>query len=275
MRKLIKKLLNEGLLVESLFHGTNRKELNWGERNEDPDYNMLGYGIYLTDIEDEAKYYAKKKKDGTKYVHTFRPMNANIVNWDGPLPKNILSYVNDNSEFFLFGNDNEIEFDDYEVDTKDGTLEWDFLGDDLPEWAIEDGASPGYFIIKYDNNHNQIGDIMYGLSKKEILDIVNKYGVNNTKSIEIDPTIFYGITGVENDELNSKNMLLSVANFYTFLYYKFGSTKKASEFLTKLGIDGVTKAQDTSDFGYSEKVPKVTVIYNPNKFKKTNTFSVK
>jgi hypothetical protein len=35
-------------------------------------------------------------------------------------------------------------------------------------------------------------------------------------------------------------MLLSVANFYTFIYYKLGSTKKLLIFLVGLNIDGVT-----------------------------------
>jgi hypothetical protein len=61
MKEVIKKLLRESLLFEKLYHGTNRKELNWEDRNESSDFNMLGYGIYLTDIKDEAKYYAKNK----------------------------------------------------------------------------------------------------------------------------------------------------------------------------------------------------------------------
>ena len=191
------------LLRETLFHGTNRKELNWDNRTDDPDYNMLGYGIYLTDIKDEAEYYAKERESGDKYVHTFKPINANIVSWDGPLPNSVLDYVKNNPDFF------------------------------------------------------------------------KKHKTNKGLVFDIDPTIFYGITGVNNDELNTKNMLLSVANFYTFLYYKLGSTKKASEFLVKLGIDGVTKQQDTSDFGYSDKKPNVTVIFNPNKFKKIKTYVLK
>jgi hypothetical protein len=54
-----KKLLRESLLFEKLYHGTNRK-LNWEDRNESSDFNMLGYN-YLTDIKDEAKYCYKNK----------------------------------------------------------------------------------------------------------------------------------------------------------------------------------------------------------------------
>lgn len=269
MKNKIKKLLRENLLIETLFHGTNRKELNWNDRNPDPDYNMLGYGIYLTDIQDEAKYYANKKQEGIKYIHTFKPINANIVNWDGPLPESILAYIKNNPNFFNGGND--VDFEDYSIETSDGSLEWDYIEDPIPDWAKADNGKSGYFIIKYDSNGNQVGKIKYGLTKEQVLSIANQLSSNRGISFEIEPSIFYGITGIKNDELNTQNMLLSIANFYTFLYYKLGSTKKASEFLVNLGIDGVTKQQDTSDFGYSEEKPNVTVIYNPNKFKKINT----
>ena len=62
--------LFEEVLNETLYHGSKRDSLDWDNRNPNVDYNMLGYGIYLTDDKREAVYYVKEKgKHGYIYIH--------------------------------------------------------------------------------------------------------------------------------------------------------------------------------------------------------------
>jgi hypothetical protein len=60
MKEVIKNYLEKVYYLKNYIMGLIEK-LNWEDRNESSDFNMLGYGIYLTDIKDEAKYYAKNK----------------------------------------------------------------------------------------------------------------------------------------------------------------------------------------------------------------------
>jgi hypothetical protein len=57
MKEVIKNYLEKVYYLKNYIMGLIEKK--WEDRNESSDFNMLGY-IYLTDIKDEAKYYAKK-----------------------------------------------------------------------------------------------------------------------------------------------------------------------------------------------------------------------
>jgi hypothetical protein len=61
-------------------------------------------------------------------------------------------------------------------------------------------------------------------------------------SFDVDPNV-YGITGIEDNKLNTKKCYYQSLIFIRFIYYKLGSTKKLLIFLVGLNIDGVTKQQ--------------------------------
>jgi len=92
MKSLIKKLLYEGLTDKLYYHGSKRDNINLSQKTDDPDYNMLGFGLYLTSLKKEAVHYAKNGGTGG-YLYTFNLNGVNIVNWDAKVPKNIIDLV--------------------------------------------------------------------------------------------------------------------------------------------------------------------------------------
>jgi len=92
MKSLIKKLLYEGLADKLYYHGSERDNINLSQKTDRLDYNMLGFGLYLTSLKKEAIHYAK---DGGKsgYLYTFDLNGLNIVNWNAKVPKNIIDMV--------------------------------------------------------------------------------------------------------------------------------------------------------------------------------------
>ena len=92
MKSIIRKLLYEGLSDKLYYHGSKRDNINLSQKNDDPDYNMLGFGLYLTSLKKEAIHYAKDGGTGG-YLYTFNLNGLNIVNWNAKVPKNIIDMV--------------------------------------------------------------------------------------------------------------------------------------------------------------------------------------
>jgi len=62
------------------YHGSKRDSLIFYDRNEHVDYNLLGYGLYLTSSKKEASHYSKVKGNEVGYVYKVL-ISGNIVNW--------------------------------------------------------------------------------------------------------------------------------------------------------------------------------------------------
>ena len=262
---LIKNLLREGLLSEQIFyHGSKRSEISWGNRNESSDFNMLGFGIYLTDNKDEAKYYAINAS-GQGYLHAYTSNNANILDWFGEVPEWLrVNVQKDPNLYDLFIK--EVDFDEYQINLDDGcTIEWDDTSEDLPEWAIEENIKPGWFIMKTCNYESDI--FLHGLTQEEVLKHIQQYPNGVTDTIKVNDTEFYG-TSKLNDEMSKNQIFNSVAHLYLYLFTKLNSTKATTNYLVKCGLDGIIAKQDTTEtYRYSGDKPTVMVVYNPNKFK--------
>lgn len=262
---IIKTLLREGLLSEQVFyHGSKRSELSWDNRNESSDYNMLGFGIYLTDNKDEAKYYAVNSS-GQGYLHTYTNNNANVLDWFGKVPEWLVKNVQKDTNLYdLYLR--EVEFDESQLKLDDGcSIEWDELEDDLPEWAIEDNIKPGWFIMKTCNYNTDI--LISELSRDQAVKYIEQFPHTNMDTIKVDSYEFYG-TSKLNYEMSKDQVFNSVAHLYLYLFTKLKSTKATTNYLVKCGLDGIIAKQDTTEtYRYSGDKPTVMVIYNPSKFK--------
>lgn len=266
MRKKV--LITENQLIELInskvgkyYHGTNKPKLEWGSRTENSGYNMMGYGIYLTSSKLEAIFYAEKFEGGNKYLFEIIPNSNNILEWEGPVPEHIKNEINNIKDIYsLFYNN--VNIDDLELTTITGDhYEWDYLDSNLPEWAKNRGGKEGYFLIKNNNFNN----IKFGLDEKDINNLIKKNeGVSDV--IELDSEHFYGIG--KNLTIRKSDIFTSVKLLYAYLTNKFNSSKKASELLVSLGVDGLIGAIDTSD--YADSDTKIIVILNLDKFKVVN-----
>ena len=281
MKRLIKKLLREGLLGEVMYHGSKRPELDFDKRTDDIQFNMLGYGLYTTNIRKEAEYYAKggnrlKSQENNVYIYTIGLSGANILPWKGKLPNELINVLSSDPDFFneLEG-DTESGFDFMEITIDGDTYDWDKysqVGAGEPGWAI--GLNFGDFLAT-------------GLEKEEVIPTLKKILKQRGKSINDnqlpndkyggsiidDDNYFYGLKN--NIEINKGNIFNSLAHLSTYLYFKFKSIKTVSKFLTKHGVDGTVYGFEdeegftaSSDYEGDDGSPtEVVVIYNPSKIK--------
>lgn len=90
--------------------------------------------------------------------------------------------------------------------------------------------------------------------------------------VENEP-IFYNLE--REDEIAKEDVFKTVGHLYTYLYVKFNSTKKATQYLVNFGVDGVKFKIDTSDYEGQWETPTVVVIYNPKNFKLVSRDKVK
>jgi hypothetical protein len=235
------------------YHGSQRDTIVFDKRDENTDYNMLGFGLYLTDIEEEAKYYVLSEVSNG-YLYTISISNsANIIEYSEPIPKNIEDSMLREESFYDTFLDDEyvVDVEDYEYVDGEKTYSWDYFDN-----------KDDYFI--YDENKDDY--VVKGLKEDEVIPYLKTLisGKRYLKEIEIDSWDFYSIGHDTNsDTLNKDDIFNSVYHLLQYLNHKYDSTKKASEYMVKHGIDGVTSNKDTTDIG-KENGAVTLVCYNPN-----------
>jgi hypothetical protein len=260
IRKIIDKInnLNENSGGGRIwYHGSKRDSLSFNDRRDDPDYNMMGYGLYLTDSVEEAKYYATKDADNG-YIYEIT-VNGNFLNYDEPIEKNVKQNIlNTDPDFYgAFKTEKpDLSFEDDMYEYNDYRISWDFLEDDVA-WA-----NKGYFI--YDEVNDKM--ISQGLSKEncfnELQNIINKLPTTHKKELEISDLPFYSTKNTE--FLKKDNIFDDMFHLLTYLYIKFGSLTATSKFLVKNGVSGIINKVNTSDYA---REATVCVVYDPTKYK--------
>lgn len=245
------KLFEQYIGTELWYHGSRREELDFNKRSDNVDYNMLGFGLYLTSSKEEAKHYVLgKTKNG--YVHTISiSENANLLDYISPIPEDIKNKMLTDSNFYEgFTEDVEIDFEDYEFIGDGITLSWDY-------------KDSGYFI--YDELKDDY--IVQDIKEEDVIPTVKKIigsdKMESLSEIEIDKLLFYTPSDGGTDYLTKEMVFDSVYHLLQYLFIRFESTKKVSEYMVSYGIDGVTSNQDTTDIG-KEDSASTLVCYNPN-----------
>jgi hypothetical protein len=231
------------------YHGSTRNEIDFEKMSENIDYNMLGFGLYLTSSIEEAKQYVFDKSNEGYVFKINISENSNILDYNSPIPDDIKNTILEDSSFYDSFIDTVIEpdFEDYQYISDEVQLSWDSNDD-------------GYFI--YDEIKDDF--LFQNLKKEEVIPLVKKEITNSniTKShIEIDKLLFYTPEDGGTEYLKKDMVFNTMYHLLQYLNIKFDSSRKISEYLVQFGIDGITTNQTTTDIGY-EYDALTLVCYN-------------
>jgi|AntRauTorcE11897_2_1112592.scaffolds.fasta_scaffold04826_2 hypothetical protein len=264
------KFLNEEFKRDGVwYHGSQFEHIEFNEKLDKIDLNMLGYGVYLTSKREEAEYYATDENKRSGYVFEITlTTNDGILKYDQPIPEQYINKLESIKGFydgFLDENDG-IDFEDYEYYSGDGSIQisWDSLEEPLPDWAKQEGLSSGYFI--FNDKINKI--IKDGLSREQVEDFLSKIEVKSSYGKKFsdhafDNPTFYVVSNKEG-YVTKNNVFDSMYNLLHYLYLgKYKSLKKVSDILVSVNINGIIYNIDTSDYGYGATV---CVVYNSSIF---------
>ena len=260
MKLLIKKLLREGLLPEEFnssntryYHGSPYPELVWGATpDEEIGWASEGYGIYLTPDINQAKGYAVKNGDG--YLFTLELVNnLNIIDFEGPIPKNILDRVTKIPDFYKFFKYdimddiiNAVNNGEWGFFMGDFQYTWDKIGDEVEGWARDEGIEPNtIFIFKEDTNEMVAKNLK---TNDEIIDYFRSINtITNKEKIELEDISKYDYGW---GEITYDGVTNNFKELYFYMVAHFNSLKKATMFFVKLGVDGVYTSSWSPDDGY-------------------------
>lgn len=250
--------LNEYLNnIKIWYHGTKRDYIKLSDRSENVDYNMMGFGIYLTSKKEEAIYYGKEKNG---FLFTIELLDSNILQYSKPIPENIKNDILKDENFYdLFDNIKNDDFDFEQGFYENETLQisWDLLDLDVdkPLWAKK--LKNGYFVV--DDKKDKI--LIDGLDIEDCSNFIINL-ISKNAEIEFVRDLLYVPSKFNDYVLTKKNVFNSPYHLMNYLYLKFKSLKSVSSYLLKFDIDGVINKIDTSDYGYGAKV---CVVFNQEK----------
>ena len=240
---------------DKYYHGSVYPKLEWSatpdiNTGERIGWNAEGYGLYITPDYNQAKGYAfKNKTDG--YVYELTLNDLNILHWDEKVPEDVINKIKSIPDFYdLFNTttdfsdldieDNEYEIGDYFVWT------WDVLpeSEPLPQWAIDDGGTTGYFIYnittEIGTNKRVESPIKYGLTAKQVIEII-KNGPNTGTKQTINLSDFVSDDIANNliiDTISISDLINPTLKIlYWYMYLKLRSIKTVTHFFRKLGYD--------------------------------------
>lgn len=279
MKHLIKKLLREGLLDEKnefnpkndrYYHGSPYPKLKWGDSPDEPGWATEGYGVYITPEIDQAKGYAlKDSKDG--YLYTLEmPPNMNLINFHGDIPDYIKEKVNKIPNFYKFFEYNLLDtfdFDSLHIGENNISYTWDRFGDELPQWAIDDGYKPNTWVIWDEKTNKEVAKNLKG--EEEVFNFLKTVNTIDYKEeiylSDIAPNVddYYNELRLEDLETNFNAL-------YFYIAAHFNSLRKATMFFLKLGIDGVYTTNWGNPIVCVYKANKLNIInkqlikYNPD-----------
>jgi hypothetical protein len=259
IRQMIDKVnnLNQNLGGKIWFHGSKRDKINFGDRDDNPEYNMMGYGLYLTDNITEAGFYATQNNDSGFIYHI--TVNGNFLDYEKPIEKNIKQNILNNDPNFYSGFKSDkpnLSFDTNEYEYNDYSISWDYLDND------QDWATKGYFIS--DDTNNEI--LSQGLSKdecfSELQNIISKLPATDKKELEMLDLPVYKVG--KDDVITKDNIFDNMFYLLNYLYIKLGSLKLVSKYLVQNGVSGVISKINTSDYSDGSTV---CAVYDETKYK--------
>jgi hypothetical protein len=259
IRQMIDKVnnLNQNLGGKIWFHGSKRDKINFGDRDDNPEYNMMGYGLYLTDNITEAGFYATQNNDSGFIYHI--TVNGNFLDYEKPIEKNIKQNILNNDPNFYSGFKSDkpnLSFDTNEYEYNDYSISWDYLNND------QDWATKGYFIS--DDTNNEI--LSQGLSKdecfSELQNIISKLPATDKKELEMLDLPVYKVG--KDDVITKDNIFDNMFYLLNYLYIKLGSLKLVSKYLVQNGVSGVISKINTSDYSDGSTV---CAVYDETKYK--------
>jgi len=256
------------------YHGSPYPNLVWGAAPDEAGWATEGYGIYLTpDIEQAKGYAVKEERDG--YLYTLEiPSGMNIIDFHGPIPDYVKSKVEKIPDFYKFFKTTLLDnfnFDEGYIEFEDMVYSWDGFGDDLPQWAIEDGHKPNTYFILDEKTQKEVAKNLKG--EEDILKFfknINKIGYKEYIYLsDINPNVddYFSSTGDKYggdfQRLYLEDLKTDFDALYFYIAAHLNSLKKATMFFVKLGIDGVytTKwSRQSSYFINIFKANKLNVI---------------
>lgn len=267
--------------ITRYYHGSPFNKLNWGDAPDEAGWATEGYGIYITPDIDQAKGYAiKEERDG--YLYTLEmPSGMNIIDFNGSIPdyaKKVIKKIPNFYKFFEVNLLDTFDFDSNHIGEKNISYTWDRFGDELPQWAIEDGYEPNTWFIWDEKTNKEVAKNLKG--KEEVFNWFKTINMIDYKEYiylsDVAPKVSdyfntrsrdYSSSG---EELYLEDLEANFDALYFYVAAHFNSLKKATIFFTRLGIDGVytTKWSDNShDF--------FLCIYNANKLNVINKQKIK
>ena len=251
--QIYKELISEARYKGNMVYngsGSGKMVLN---DNPQLDYNMLGYGIYFTTSEDEAKYYAYgEDTKRSNPVLTTATFSGVIVDWGDKPDDGIVEKIKNIRNF-----NNYVEGEgDITIDNNNsyGNMFWE---------KMEEGSELYYY--SFDSNEELNVTREYVISRIDALIPKNIYYTLNKFDYNKD---FY-----QTDNY-SEDIFSEFGSLYSFLYGYFNeSLEKTSQyFVNELGIDGVSYDYSTADFG--DDIVTYS-IFNPNIINIINQINLK
>jgi hypothetical protein len=208
--------------------------------SDNADYNMLGYGIYFTSSEDEAKTY------GTPAA--YRIHGRGIHNYSKRVPRDVQRKLLSDKSFYSAFAFPTPSFDDYWYGGEDDGYSWDLFDD-------------GYRVFKSPNDD----EIARGLAESELRKFISKLPTQYDDKIRItDKMLLYApIGGGYSSEFQRSEVFDSFYHLQVYLYEKYKSLKEVTTKLRSSGVNALYYEDGTTDVG--ERLGSNTlVVFNKN-----------